>query len=143
MDKRLILITMLTCASAPALAQPAPGPVGPQLIDPSTGARIGRSMQVLSHALLNLHVGEMQAALEGREPTRSDRNLTVRDLGRRNDPDFDRKFDERIANAGPVIDRSIGAMNQALPELQRSFEQARDAIARATANLPDPTYPRR
>ena len=100
-------------------------------------------MQAMSKALLDLRVGEMQAAIDGRAPTKSEKKLTVRDLGRRNDPNFERKLNEQIANAGPMIDRSVKAMNEALPSIMQSVERARDAIERATANMPDPTYPKR
>ena len=102
-------------------------------------------MQVLSKALLDLRVGEMQAALEGRKASAAEKTLTVRDLSRRGDPDFDRKLQERIANTGPMIDRSMKAMNEALPSIMQSVDEGRGSrsIERRTANMPDPTYPKR
>jgi len=35
------------------------------------------------------------------------------------------------------------AMNEALPELMRSFKDAKKSLERAAANMPDPTYPNR
>lgn len=142
MRNKLILLPLLMYA-APALAQ-EPAPQLPhELTDPATAQRLQRSMQAMSKALLDLRVGEMQAALEGREATRAERKLTVRDLGRRNDPNFERNLNERIGNSGKTIERSMKAMDDALPSIMESVEHARDAIERATANMPDPGYPRR
>jgi len=142
MRKNLILLPLLMCGT-PALAQ-SPAPQLPhELTDPATAQRLQRSMQAMSKALLDLRVGEMKATIDGREPTKTERKMTIRDLGRRNDPNFERNLNERIANAGPMIDRSVKAMNEALPSIMQSVERARDAIERATANMPDPTYPKR
>ena len=105
--------------------------------------RLADTMQSLSKALLGLPIGEVQAAVEGREPTPADRKLTVRDLGRRDDPNFDRDFRQQIAQARPMMERGMKALNSALPAIEKALDDAGSAIDRATANLPDPTYPRR
>ena len=142
MSKSLILLPLLLGA-VPALGQSAPPQLPREFSDPATAQRLHRSMQVLSKALLDLRVGEMQAALEGRKANRAEKKLTVRDLGRRNDPNFDRNLDQRIANSGEAIERSMKAMGDALPSIMESVERAGAAIERATANMPDPTYPKR
>ncbi len=142
MRKNLILLPLLMCAT-PALGAAAAPQLPRELTDPATAQRLQRSMQVLSKALLDLRVGEMQAALEGRKASAAEKTLTIRDLSRRGDPNFDRKLQERIANTGPMIDRSVKAMNEALPSIMQSVERARELIERATANMPDPTYPKR
>jgi hypothetical protein len=100
-------------------------------------------MESLSKALLDVKVGGVQAALEGRKATPAERNLTVRDLARRDDPDVDRHLQQRIADAKPMIEQTVRAMNEALPEIDRSLAEARQSLERAIANLPDPNYPRR
>src|SRR5947209_18572228 len=96
MRKSLILLPLLLCAS-PAFAQrPAPQ-LPPELTDPATVQRITDAMQVLSGALLNMKVGEVRAAIEGRRASPEERNLTVGDLERRDDPDLDRKIRQHIA----------------------------------------------
>jgi len=140
----------LTFVSAPVAAQPA-APVTPDpsadiarhIADPATADKLARSMQALGQAFLNLPVGEVQAALEGRPVTRADKRLTVRDLGRRDDPQFDRKFSQQLANARPMMQQSLKAIGEALPAITQSLKQAGEAIERAAANMPDPTYPRR
>jgi hypothetical protein len=85
----------------------------------------------------------MRAALEGREATARERNETVGDVVRRKDPNFDRDVTRQMATVGPQIQRSLRALNQALPEIMRGLGDAQQALDRATANLPDPSYPKR
>src|SRR5690348_5830933 len=110
MRKNLIILPLLL-ASRPALAEPAPQ-LPPELTDPATVQRLTNTIQTLSGAFLNMRVGEVTAALEGRVATPEERNLTVGDLARRDDRDFDRHFHDQIANVGPTMQRSIQAMNK-------------------------------
>jgi hypothetical protein len=142
MRKGLILLPLLLGAT-PAPAEPAGPRVPPQLSDPRMADRLANAMQSLSQTLLDLPVGEVQAAVEGREPTPADRRLTVRDLGRRDDPDFDRHLRQQIAQARPAIEHGMKALNTALPAMMKALDEAGRAIDRAAANMPDPTYPRR
>jgi hypothetical protein len=145
MRKSLILLPLLLGAT-PALGQSAPQPapkIPPQLLDQGMADRLADTMQSLSKALLDLPVGEVQAAVEGRTPSAAERRLTVRDLGRRDDPNFDGKVRQQIAQARPVIEKSMKAMSTALPAIEKAVDEASRAIDRAAANLPDPTYPRR
>ena len=141
MRKTLIILPLLLYGS-PAFAQPAPQ-LPPQLTDPVTMQRLAGTMQALSQALLNIRVGEVQAAVEGRPATPQERNMTVGDMARRDDPDFDRHLNERMATAGITLQRSMVALNRALPEIARNFHDAQKSLERAVANMPDPTYPRR
>jgi len=141
MRKSLIILPFLL-TSSPAFAQAVPQ-LPPELTDPATAQRLTNSMQALSSALLNMRVGEVAAALEGRPATPEERNLTVGDLARRDDPDFDRHFHDQIASVGPTMQRSIQAMNKALPEISRDLKDVRKSLERAIANMPDPNYPKR
>ncbi|HEX6072452.1 MAG TPA: hypothetical protein VFY95_05535 [Sphingomicrobium sp.] len=144
-----ILAPLLLCAS-PALAQ-APAAAAPQapdemqrvLADPAMADRLDNMMQALSKAVLDLPVGDVQAAVEGRKPTAAERRLTVRDLGRRDDPNFDRDLQRRIADTKPMIQAGMKAVSEALPAIVRSMDEAGKALERAAANMPDPTYPKR
>lgn len=149
----LILVPLLLCAS-PALAQtappvPAPAPQqAPQdmqrvLNDPAMADKLASVMQALSKAFLDLPVGQVQAALEGRKATPAEKERTVRDMGRRDDPDFDRNFRAQIANSKPMIEQGMKALSQALPAMMKSMGEAGKALDRAAANMPDPTYPKR
>jgi hypothetical protein len=112
-------------------------------VPPEDVDRLADSMQSLSRALLDMKVGGVQAAIEGRKPTRTERNLAVRDLGRRNDPNFDRNIEQQIASARPKLEQSVRALNEALPEITHDLQNAQRSIERAMSNLPDPNYPRR
>jgi hypothetical protein len=142
----LLVIALLAAQPADAPAAPPPPPavqLPPQLTDPATGDKLANVMEALSHAFLNLPVGEVQAAVEGRPATRADRRLTVRELARRDDPNFDRNLERRIAEARPKIQSSMRALATALPQVMQGLHQAREAIERAAANMPDPNYPKR
>jgi hypothetical protein len=143
MHKSLIILPLLLCAS-PALAQQAPPPMlPPELADPATAQRIAGTVQALSDALLNVRVGGIRAALEGREASPRERDITVGDLARRNDPDFDRRLHHQLATVGPKVQQGVTAVNRVLPEVILDVDDAQRSIERAVTNLPDPTYPRR
>src|SRR5439155_20121947 len=120
-----------------------PPQLPPQLTDPALADRLANAAQGLSKALLDIRVGELKAAAEGREATPAEKGMTVRDLARRDDPDFDRKIDRQIAEAKPMVRQSMKALNDALPAVMQGLEKAQQSLDRALANMPDPTYPRR
>lgn len=151
MRPSLVLLPLLLCA-VPASAQ-TPGPalhpdpqtirLPPELADPAAADRLADAMQSMSQALLDLKVGRLQAALEGRKATPADRNLTIRELARRKDPEFERQLQQRIAEARPKMEQGIRALNETLPEVTEDLQRAQRSVERAIANLPDPNYPRR
>src|SRR4051812_22234534 len=101
MSKSLFILPLLLCAS-PALAQPAPQ-LPPELTDPATADKLAKAMQGLSQALLDLRVGEVRAALEGRPASAAEKRMTVGDMPRQDDPDFDRHVQQNIANVRPMV----------------------------------------
>ena len=141
MRKSLLLVLLLS--ASPAFAQQAAPQIPPELTDPAAVQRLAGTFQALSQAVLDMKVGGMKAVLEAREATPQERNLTVRDLARREDPDFDRHLQEKVATVGPQVERQMLAMQRALPEMMRSLHDAQKSLERAAANMPDPTYPRR
>jgi len=141
MRKSLIILPLLVAAT-PVAAQPVPQ-LPPELTDPRTAQKLANAMQALSTALLNVRVGEVKAALEGREASAEERNMTVGDLARRNDPDFDRHMQQRVASVGPMMQQGVRTLNQALPAMMKGLHDAEKSLDRAISNLPDPTYPRR
>jgi hypothetical protein len=153
---RLLLMSVALFAS-PALAQttvqpaPTPAPVAadqtitvpPALTDPAMADKLARMMQAMSKAFLELPVGEIEAAAEGRPATRADRRRTLRQLGRSEDPNFERNIQRDIANAKPMIEASMKAMATALPAMMKGLSEAGRELEKATANLPSPNYPKR
>ena len=141
MRKALVLLTFLLSAT-PAAAQDASAIQLPrELTDPAAQMKLARTMQAVSSAIMNIRVGDLGAALEGREATARERNTTVGDVVRRNDPNFERDVARQVATVGPAVQRSAQAINRALPEVMRDVAQAQRSVERAVANLPDPTYP--
>ena len=144
MRKSLIILPLLWCAS-PALAQDRLDEikVPRELTDPATADKLAKTMDGLTNALLDLKVGEIQAAVEGRKPTPAERKLTVRDIERRKDPNFERNVRRQVAEAGPKIAQGMQALSDALPAVMKALDDASRAIDRAAASMPDPTYPKR
>lgn len=141
-----LLVFASLAAAAPAAAQPAPPQpieIPPELTDPATMERLGDMMGALTDALLELPVGGIQAAAEGRKATPQEKALTVRDLGRRDDPDFERNLERQVAQAKPMIQHSMRAMAEALPAMSQALGQAAAQMERAMENMPRPDYPRR
>ena len=144
---KLLTIPMMLCAS-PALAQAVPAE--PQtaeiqrvLSDPATADKLTNVMQSVSDAFLDLPAGQVEAAMEGRKATPAEKRMTVRDMARKDDPNFDRNFRQKIAQVRPMIENGMNAVSSALPAMTQALDQASKAIERAAANMPDPTYPRR
>ncbi len=140
----LLISAAPALAQAPASSNPAPTVQLPtELTDPATTEKLANAMQALSKAFLDLPVGEVQAAIEGRKPTAAEKKLTLRDLERRSDPNFERDFKRQMAEAKPRIERSMKALADALPSMMQGLQQAQQSLERAAANMPDPTYPKR
>ena len=143
---RLLFIALpLALIATPALA--APSDRAPQLprelTDPAMADQMGRAAGAITRAFLDLPVGEIQAAIEGRPATNADRRRTVRDIAGRNDPYLDQRIERQAANSGAAIQAGARAIASALPAIMESVDRAADEIDRATANLPQPGYPRR
>ncbi len=145
MRKMLIYLPLLLLSATPAFSQAAPSDIQlpRELTDPQSAMKLAFRLQALSDALLNVRVGDIGAALEGRPATARERNLTVRDLVHRKDPYFEEHLQQKVATVGPKVLRSMKAANRALPQVMRDVDDVQRSLERAVANLPDPTYPRR
>ena len=145
------LIIPLALVASPALAQskPAPATAAPETItipreltDPAMADRLARMMQAMSKAFLEMPVGEIEAAAERRPATRADRRRTVRQIGRAEDPNFERDLQRQIASSKPMIEVSMKALAAALPAMMKGLSEAGRELEKATANLPSPNYPK-
>ncbi|MDQ3079631.1 MAG: hypothetical protein M3R03_06500 [Pseudomonadota bacterium] len=140
---RAVLIFAFAALSAsPALAAPPGVPPLPRVLtDPAMADQLGRVAGVLTKSLMDLPVGEIEAAIEGRPATRADRARTVGDsIG---DPRIAQRIADETASSGRTMQAATKALAGALPAIMRAVEGARGEIERAIGNLPDPTYPRR
>jgi len=131
-------------AAAPLAAQTAPPhadrQIPPELSDPAIADQLTRAMVPLSKALMDLPIGEMEAALAGRTPTEADRRKKVRDeIG----PEGERELAAQIAASGPQMRAMQKALVASLPALMGAFSGVEKELERAVANMPDPTYPKK
>ena len=126
----------------PALAAPAAAPqLPPELSDPAMAEKLGRVAGVLTKALMDMPVGEVEAAMQGREPTPADRTKRVRDeVG---GPEAERNIEAKVAASGKEMQAMSKILVDSLPAILQSLGQVQKQMERAIANLPDPTYPRR
>jgi len=140
---RAFLIALpLTMIAAPAMAAPqSDQQIPPELSDPAIADKLTRMMGPLTKALMDMPVGEMEAAVQGREPTPADKNKRVRDeIG---GPEAERELQARVAAAGPQMRAMQKALVASLPALMGALGNMEKELERATANLPNPTYPNR
>jgi len=146
MRLQLTLLPIALMASPVAAQAPAPVDpiqIPPELTDPATMARVGDMVGALSKAFLNLPVGEVEAAAQGRPVTSADRDRTLRDVAGGGDPNFEANLQRQIAASQVTMQASMRAMAAAMPAISRAVNEAAQEIERAAANLPQPGYPRR
>ena len=148
----LLVASPLMAQAQPTAAPQAPQPpqtvapqiqIPPQLFDPQLPARLGRVSQALGKVLLDMPIGEIEAAAEGRKPTRADRRRTVRSVGRAEDPNFERDLERDLAQSGVMFEAAMRALATSLPAMVQGLQQAGQALEAATRNLPPPTPPTR
>lgn len=137
----VLLIAAPVVAQAPAAPPTAPIVIPPELSDPALADRLARVSVVLTKSLMNLPVGEIEAALEGRPVSPADRGKTVRDnIG---DPKLEQRVAAQAAASGRTMQVAMKALVGSLPAIMGAMAGAKVELERALGNLPDPTYPRR
>lgn len=129
--------------ATPACAEPyrAPPVLPPELSDPAMADRLGQALGAMTKALMNLPVGEVEAAVEGRPATPADRKRTVGDtIGGHG---VEREVAAKAAQSGRAVQAGAQAMARALPQIIAAMNGVERDVERAMSNIPDPTYPRR
>lgn len=146
---RISLLIASLLITAPAVAQqapypypysppPPPSPLPPEVASGEIVDRAVPVLRALSHAFLDLPVGEVQAAIESRPATWADRNRRVRDLAGVDERDVDRG----LARNTQTLKHGAQSVARALPVIERALNEAGNDVARAIDNLPSPAYPR-
>jgi hypothetical protein len=148
MRLQLAVMPIALLASPVAAQAHAPAPseqivIPPQITDPATMARVGNMVGALSKAFMNLPVGDVEAAVEGRPATPADHSRTLRDVAGQGDPNFEANLQRQLAQGQVAMQAGMKAMASAMPAINRAVNEAAREIERATANLPSPTYPKR
>jgi hypothetical protein len=132
----------LMLAPVPAMAAPQAAPqLPPELSDPAMADKVGRMAGALTRALMDMPVCELEAAVQGREPSPADRSRRVRD--RIGGPQAERQVEAQVARSGRQIQAMSKALVDSLPSLMSAMDEVEKRLERATANIPDPTYPKR
>ena len=147
----LLAIAASITLAAPAVAQQRPAAPRPTaeadmqraLTDPATADKLARAMQALSKVFINMPIGEIEAAVEGRPVTAADRGKTVLSEGRKDDPNFERDFQAQIANSKPMIQSSMRALAASLPAMMHGMAAMSKELDKAAQNMPRPNYPKR
>jgi hypothetical protein len=125
---RLLLIAAAaTFVAIPAAAQP-----------PRPSERIqdyAPAVDRAADALLNLDVGPIIDAVD---PYRRHHRRTLREMARRDDPDFERRMHASIYGTAATMGRAADAVAVAEPALRRAFAQFEQDMAAAMAVPPPP-----
>jgi hypothetical protein len=90
-------------------------------------------------AALNLDIGPLLDALH--PYGRQGRHMTLRELGRANDPDFDAKLHRSIYRGSARAAATLDAMATAAPSIRQSLHQMEAAIAGAVVEARRPLPP--
>ena len=135
----LALPLALIPVPAAAAAEAPQAQIPPELSDPAVADKLTRALGPLSRALMNMPVGELEAALSGREPTAADRSKRLADqIG----PEGQKEVEATIAAAGPQMRAMQKALVASLPAIMSALGGMEKELERAAANMPDPTYPK-
>ena len=139
-----LLAFPLLAVAAPVTAQSAPPAADemrlpPVMSDPRLADRLVDTLQVLSKAFLSVPTGEVEAALEGRPVTLADRKRTVASETGLTERELNRKLDE----SRPAMHGAQKALMAAIPAMMQGLKDAKKEFEAATANMPQPGYPKR
>ena len=137
-----LLLLPLVLAATPAAAQSAPAAddiqVPKELTDPAMIDRLTEVMKALSTAFLEMPIGQVEAAVEGRAVTEADKRRTVRsESGMTEDA-----VRQHIAASKPAMQAGMKALAAALPAMMKGMAEAGKELEKAGANLPQPGYPK-
>ena len=134
----------LAALVTPTVAEAAPAPeetaqIQRQLTDPKWADRLTDAMLAMSKALMNMPVGEVEAAVQGRQPTVADKRRTVESETSMSEQQLRRQ----IEDSRPAMEAGMKAMAAALPAIMKGFSDAQRELEKASANVPRPDYPKR
>ena len=86
--------------------------------------KLGRMAGVLTKSLMDLPVGEVEAAIEGRPVTAADKTKRVRDsIG---GPEAEQRVQAQVAQSGRQMQAMTKALVASLPALMAAMERGRE-----------------
>ena len=111
----------------------------PELTDMQWADRLTDAVAAMSKVFLDMPIGEVEAAVEGRPATLADKRRTVRsETGM-----SEREIQQQVQAAKPAMQAGMKALAAALPPLLEGVSRAQAELDRAAANVPRPDYPKR
>ena len=124
-------------AASPAVAAGPPAAQAPRLSEQvqEYAPAIDRS----ADALLNLDIGPI---LDAVDPYGAHHRRTLRDMARRNDPDFERRMHATIYGTAATMGRAADVVAAAQPALRHAINQFERDMAAAMAGAPPPPHAR-
>jgi len=125
MRRMLIAIAATGFIALPASAQP------PRLSEKIQD--YAPAVDRAADAMLNLDLGPI---LDAADPYRRHHRRTLRDMARRDDPDFERRMHATIYGTAATMGRAADAFAAAEPALRRSIDQFQRDMAAALAAPP-------
>ena len=133
----------LALLASPAVAE-APTSAGSiqlpsELTDLRWADRLTDAVAAMSRAFLDMPVGEVEAAIQGRVATVADKRRTVRSETKMSE----REIRQQMEAARPAMQAGIKAMAAALPAMMEGLSKAQQELVRAAAIMPRPDYPKR
>lgn len=132
----LVILASPAAAQAPVASKPIPMP--PELTDMKWADRLTDAMTAMSKAFLDMPIGEVQAAIEGRDATPADRRRTLRSECRLSEGEIR----QQVEAVRPAMQAGMKALASALPAMMEGLSRAQEELDRATANMPQPGYPK-
>lgn len=135
----IVLLTTPSMATAAPPPQDETAQIQRVLNDPQWADRMTNVMVAMSRVFMNMPVGEVEAAVQGRQPTPADRRRTVQSETGLSEQQLTQKIEE----SRPKMEAGMRAMAAALPAIMKGFSDAQHEMEKATANIPRPDYPRR
>src|SRR5690242_6240261 len=128
--RAILLALPLAALASPVFAQAAPPPppqeyqLPPEVTDMRWADRLTDTMVAMSKAFLNMPVGEVEAAIEGREPTAADRRKTLR-----NETGMtERDVRQQIESSRPAMQAGMRAVQAALPSIMKGLTDAKQEL---------------
>lgn len=129
-------LVVATPAAAQERLRPAPeAEVAARLNDPLVQEGIARAMAAMTGALLDMRVGPL-ASLTTPEADIGP-NDTLRDLKRRDDPDFERRLYSDTRRGTALAGRVAGDMAAMVPEFERTIARLQGTLGASLGALGD------
>lgn len=137
-------------AQSPHVAVAPPPPMDPRdeaiirsVPGPQEIERVGDVTAATVDAILDVPIGPLREAIEGRRLSRREREETLGDHARRDDPYFRERMRDQITIAGAAVGVLAEQMAVMTPVLRQTLEDAQRRVEEAARGMPPRDYDRR